>query len=571
MLKISVPATASILSLLFFAAACPAQDDNPLTPPPATPAVQTTPATPAPAQATVSAPAAPAAQTQVDTPAPAPGASKVRIVRLSEVRGTVQVDRGTGNGFEAAMSNLPIVERCEVRTDDGIAEVEFEDNSTLRLAPYSVVAFPILERLGTGATTTEAQLLKGSAYVSMPKDAHNGLTLLFGPASNMQKLELSGGSHIRLNTNTTEAQLAVYSGPVHLSSHDGDMDVASKRNVSLSLVSAAQPQVTKEIATTSFDSWDKQSADYHARVASMGALGNSPYAYGRNDLSYYGSFVNGCGASMWRPYFTSAAWDPYANGAWAYYPNAGYSWVSPYPWGWMPYHTGSWNYCPGMGWGWMPGGGWNGLMNTPGIAGGGSGSSGGTGIGFKGIQHPPIQPPRRPPAPRQPTLLQVNMKPLVTSEMGKSNSFLFRRDSAGLGVPREGLGKLEGFSHNSLQHGVASTPIYTTVGPAAGFAGRGGPRMAGTSNLAPVEIHRGYAPPTISRGADSGWAGRSGMGAGSAGPGSAPGMSSAPSAPSSVSLGGGGGGGGGRMSGGGAGVGGGGGGGASPGGGARPH
>lgn len=557
--RISVPAAATFASLLLFAAALPAQDDNPLTPQPANPAVQASAATPAPVKATVSAPALAPAQTQVETPAPAPGASKVRIVRLSEVRGTVQVDRGTGNGFEPAMNNLPIVERCEVRTDTGIAEVEFEDNSTLRLAPDSVVAFPMLERLATGATVSEAQLLKGTAYVSMPKNASNGLTLLFGSPRNLEKLELSPGSHIRLEADTSAASLAVFGGTVHLSGPDGDMVLPDKRTVHLSLNAAGEPQVTKEIATSSFDSWDKQSADYHARVATLSALGNSPYAYGTNDLSYYGSFVDGCGGGMmWRPYFTSASWDPYANGAWAWYPNAGYSWVSPYPWGWMPYHYGSWSFCPGMGWGWMPGGAWNGLMNTPGIAG-----SGGTGIGFKGIHHPPIHPPTHAPAPRQPTLMQVNMKPLVTSEMGRNSSFVFRRDSAGLGVPREGLGKLGGFSHNTLQHGMASTPVYTTAGPVGGFAGRGGVRMAGGSNLAPVEIHRGYAPPAMStsRSIDSGWVGRSSMGASPAGGGSAPAMSSVPSAPSSVSHG---------SMGGGGGVGGGGG--ARPGGGgARPQ
>ena len=70
-------------------------------------------------------------------------------------------------------------------------------------------------------------------------------------------------------------------------------------------------------------------------------------AYGSSDLNYYGSFSNtGCG-SMWRPYFASAAWSPYDNGMWAYYPSVGYSWVSPYPWGWIPFHSGNWVNCGG--------------------------------------------------------------------------------------------------------------------------------------------------------------------------------------------------------------------------------
>lgn len=526
MSAISVPATASIVSLLFFAASLPAQDSNPLTPPTPAAAVQ---------QSTDPAPAA--VQQSTDTaPAPAPGVSKVRIVRLSEVRGTVEVDRGTGRGFEPAMNNLPIVERCEIRTLGGVAEVEFEDNSTLRLAPDSIMAFPVLERLATGATVSEAQLLRGTAYVSMPKNASNGLSLLFGSSKNLEKLQLGAGSHIRLESTASGAKVAVFGGAVRLSGPDGEMVLPDKRTVDLSLAAASEPKVTKEIASESFDSWDKQSADYHARVASMGALGNSPYAYGTNDLAYYGTFMNaaGCGMSgmMWRPYFASAGWDPYANGAWAYYPGAGYSWVSPYPWGWMPYHTGSWSFCPGTGWGWMPGGGWNGLTNygTPGIPGGAGTGSGG---GLRGIQHPPLQPPAHPPAPRQPTLMEVNMKPLVTSTMGTNSSFVFRRDSAGLGIPREGLGKLDGFSHSTIQHGMASTPVYTTAGQAGGYAGRGNERMAAGSNLAPVMVHRGYAPPAASSSgpSSSGWAGRSGAGAGMSAPNS--GASSMPSAPAS--------------------------------------
>ena len=114
-----------------------------------------------------------------------------------------------------------------------------------------------------------------------------------------------------------------------------------------------------------FDAWDKNAAEYHAQTAGSGTLSSSPYAYGLNDMGYYGSFMDagGCG-SMWRPYFASAAWDPYSNGVWAWYQGAGYSWVSPYPWGWTPYHYGSWSYCPGAGWGWRPGGSWNGLNNS---------------------------------------------------------------------------------------------------------------------------------------------------------------------------------------------------------------
>ena len=70
--------------------------------------------------------------------------SKVRIVRLSEVKGVVLLDRNIGRGFEPAVTNMPIVENSRLQTGDGVAEVEFEDSSSLRLAPHSLVVFPQL-------------------------------------------------------------------------------------------------------------------------------------------------------------------------------------------------------------------------------------------------------------------------------------------------------------------------------------------------------------------------------------------------------------------------------------------
>ncbi len=209
------------------------------------------------------------------------------------------------------------------------------------------------------------------------------------------------------------------------------------------------------------------------------ALNNSPYAYGLDDMGYYGSFMNagGCG-SMWRPYFASAAWDPYSNGVWAWYQGAGYSWVSPYPWGWTPYHYGNWAYCPGVGYGWQPGGAWNGLNN---IAAFGPGN---------GPVHVPVR-PARPPIAGERTLTVVNLKPLVRSEGTSDDSFVARRDSAGLGVPREGLGNLNKLSQHALDRGTATTFNYTS-GPFAEHTDRRPGEMNGAGNSNRQEPGRSY-------------------------------------------------------------------------------
>lgn len=448
---------------------------------------------------------APSLTAQSSEPAAAsPGVSKVRIVRLSEVKGEVQLDRGIGRGFEPAMANIPIVENCRLQTGNGVAEVEFEDNSSLRLAPNSEVEFPALERLASGATVSSVRVVKGMAYVSLMKTSDNQFNLLFGQRS----LELPPASHVRLQMEGSEAKLAVLGGAVQIKGSEGLVEVPHKRTVSFALTGSPEPEVAKSVESNPFDAWDHNADEYHARRAMVSSLRSTPYAYGLADMMYYGAFANvgGCGM-MWRPYFASAAWDPYSNGAWAWY-GTGYSWVSPYPWGWTPYHYGAWSYCPGAGWGWMPGGSWMALNNTGGLT------------GLKGpIKIPMI--PGHPPRLGGPTLLMVNQRPLIRSEVGSSSSFVFRKDSAGLGVPRDQLGNLHGFSRRADTRGMVSTPVYIQAPVEA----------HGRATLAGVPTMRRGSPQPVDmpRGQMGGQPGQMGGGPGMSSAGSGGGRMSGPS------------------------------------------
>lgn len=451
-----------------------------------------------------------------DSAAPFNGVSKVRIVRLSEVKGQVQLDRSTGRGLEPAITNLPIIEKNRLVTAEGVAEVEFEDNSTLRIAPDSIVEFPQLERLAGGGTASAVHLVKGMAYVSLLKSNGNQFNLQFGD----QDLSLSAPAHIRLQLDGTEARMAVLDGNLHMTAASGPMDVNKKKTITFDLLQHQQPTLAKDVLPEPYDEWDQTSTGYHSRVANVSAFNGSPYSYGLNDMSYYGSFMDagGCGGggggTMWRPYFASAAWDPYSNGVWAYYQGAGYSWVSPYPWGWTPFHYGSWNYCPGMGWGWMPGGMWNGLnnmtmLNTP--------ANGGGGVL---LPRAPVRAPRS----SEPGMVAVNSKPIVKSEMNAPGSFVFRKDSAGLGVPRDAFGKLEKFSQQSVQRGQSSEHVYFSAPSTA----MNGGRPTSTAIMA-GSIHRGTAPSPSSGTSSASSGGYQGRAGGSS---SAPSMSNTSAASS---------------------------------------
>ncbi|HXP10226.1 MAG TPA: DUF6600 domain-containing protein [Acidobacteriaceae bacterium] len=409
---------------------------------------------------------------------PASSHSKVRIVRLSEVKGQVQLDRLTGKGFEAAMPNLPITEGARLKTGDGVAEVEFEDNSTIRVAQNSLVEFPRLELLPSGAKGSGVNLLQGTVYVNLLNTKGNEFSVKFG----QQTLNLPPDSHIRLQMTPAEANLAVMHGEVAVEDPSGSTTVGKNKTATFNFAGQSQPTIAKSVAEQPLDSWDHEAVQYHKSYANATSFGNSPYAYGINDMNYYGSFINasGCG-SMWRPYFTSASWDPFGSGAWAYYPSAGYSWVSPYPWGWTPYHYGTWNYCQGVGWGWQPGGAWLGLANNsfvnntlrPGTTGG------------SGTLRP--RPPVHAPTAMQSSLVPVNLKAVPTSTLGAHDTFVFRNDSAGFGVPRGSFGKLNGFANQTNQHGMATTPIY--------YGGqRGAAAQGGVSAASPSAGPGGYSP-----------------------------------------------------------------------------
>jgi len=465
-----------------------------------------------------SEPVAATAAAHVDNGA-MPGDSHVRIVRLSDVKGTLALDRKTGLGFEQTMQNMPIVEGQRLRTDDGYAEVEFEDNTTMRLAPNSQVDFSLLALRSSGAKASTMNVVKGTVYVSTESTKGNEFLLVAGEA----KMTVAPSTHLRLQVNESRTVVSVFNGSVAVQ-RGGETTVVGKKE-SLT-IGADQMGVAKKVGGEPYDAWDKESIDYHKRYAGANTFAGGGNAYGLSDLNYYGNFINAGGFSFWQPYFVGAGWSPYANGVWAMYPGAGYSWVSPYPWGWLPYHSGTWSFFPGYGWGWQPGGSWNGLNNV--------GMNGGTiatgtmptgamptngptnGVG-KNPMHAPLRPATPPQAPaatgatRQ-SLVMSNEKPIVMSRQDREGNFVFQKDSAGLGVPRGSLGNLNHVANDVGRHGSASMPVYAatpnggaegnvhgaTRGPAGpatlrpGYAGEGSPGVRGNEAGASAARQGGY-------------------------------------------------------------------------------
>ena len=343
--------------------------------------------------------------------------SQARIVRLSTVDGDVQIDRNTGQGYEKAFLNLPVTQGTKLRTGpDARAEIEFEDGSTLRLTPGTLVEFPELGRRDSGGRSSNLQLQGGTAYLNFKGDKQEQFSLGFG----QERLVLTKPVHLRLEVKDANATVAVFKGEVDVMSSLGKVNLEKKHSATFDL-SGTTYTTANSLEPDPYDEWDKQQDKYQQQYSVSNSY--SPYAYGSSDLNYYGSFYNMPGyGMMWQPYLVGAGWDPFMNGAWSYYPGSGYAWVSAYPWGWTPYRYGSWTYLPTYGWFWQPGSTWAGWNTVPRIANAPASFSA----------------PRPPSAPGQ--TLAVNRGTIagpVRVIQNRSDAVSqIRGGSAGLGVPR---------------------------------------------------------------------------------------------------------------------------------------
>ena len=360
--------------------------------------------------------------------------SHARIVRLSDIQGPVQIDRNTGQGYEKATVNMPLVEGMKLAAKaEGRAEVEFEDGSTVRITPNTKIEFTALSLQDSGAKVSTVTLTEGLAYFDYTaKQKDNVFTVIFKD----EKVRPEEAVRFRVNLEEATAVVAVFNGSLKLDGLSGPVEVSKNRSAIFDLTNGNKSTIAKNIEEEPFDAWDKQQAKYQQEYASRGSYHNYPYGYGVSDLNYYGNYTNVPGyGMMWQPYFAGVGWDPFMDGSWMFYPGAGYTWVSAYPWGWMPYRYGAWNFVPGYGWMWAPGGfggGWATVVP---------------------VTNPPIR--FKPPAPPVRGTATVAVGRPVPSSFPTSR-LVVRSDSAGLGVPRGAVSNMSKVAHQAQTTGVAT-------------------------------------------------------------------------------------------------------------------
>jgi len=379
---------------------------------------------------------------------PAMADSQARIVRLSDVQGTVQIDKNTGLGFENAFLNLPITQGTQLKTsENGRAEVEFEDGSTLRLAPNSSVQFSTLGLSDAGKHLSAINLVEGMAYVNWLGKSGDQFSVSFS----REQISLDQHAHFRVDTSAQAANLAVFKGDIEVDGPGGKVMVGKDKTATFDVSDDDKSTLESKVTEAPLDSWDKEAIAYHDQYAKTNS---SPYGYGASDLGYYGSYTNVPGyGMMWQPFFAGVGWNPFMDGVWSWYPGNGYMFASAYPWGWMPYYYGNWMYIPGFGWMWQPGY-WNNWASTPRL-------SGATPVNF----HPLV-------APTGMVKAVAVGKGGVVSPVASSHLFV-KAGSAGLGIPRGSVNNLSHLNTQVTKNGFASVRTGPQFGSSSARAGFG--------------------------------------------------------------------------------------------------
>jgi hypothetical protein len=204
---------------------------------------------------------------------PPHGSGKVAIAWLSGLKGEVQLASSSGTEFQPAHAHTPVTEGNVLQTGMGRAEVEFDDNSAVRLGPYSSVEFHRLELFPSGARTSNVSVFKGTVYVSIipayiVKTRWDDFQLVFG----QQLLHLQPSSHVRLELDATGARLAVLDGAGRVDGPFGPIELARKRTFTFDSAGKSKPEVANKVTANPMDAWDTSAVTLHQKNAKAGKM-----------------------------------------------------------------------------------------------------------------------------------------------------------------------------------------------------------------------------------------------------------------------------------------------------------
>jgi len=286
--------------------------------------------------------------------------SHARIVRLSLVQGDVRFAPSfrddpltdTNAGWQAAPLNLPIRQGYVVATDNGRAEVEFENGAMMFLGANTVVEFYDLS-LRDGDRITRLVLRQGTSTVYVNPSNGDYFSVTGGDFT----VEAAGRATFRLDNFDDGSAVNIEKGHANVLRGKKSTPLDKGQSLSVHAADSAEPVTGRAADTDDFDRWVSGRVDSVVTATNYSSqYVNSPnYSAGFGDLYTYGSWfpIGGYG-NCWRPFGMSFGWSPFSYGGWYQDPFFGNTFIGSAPWGWLPYHYGGWIFSPVYGWVWTP-------------------------------------------------------------------------------------------------------------------------------------------------------------------------------------------------------------------------
>lgn len=281
---------------------------------------------------------------------------KARVVRISLIRGEVNLKRNGNSDWERARLNFPLVEGDTVSTDrESRLEIQIDARNFVRLESNSILRIVTLRDEGVALSVVEgtasirlAKFDKDREYfeIDAPK------TTLAAEKSGLYRIDVAQDGRVRL-TARDGGRARIYSETSGFTLRDG-------RTAELIFdgEGAGDWEFLAAGPLDSWDSWIHEREEYLAQRMRYDDKYYDSYIWGAEDLDAYGTWahVDNYGW-IWRPHVTIINnypdWAPYRHGYWTWCPPYGWTWVGYEPWGWAPYHYGRWVYYDNY-WAWCP-------------------------------------------------------------------------------------------------------------------------------------------------------------------------------------------------------------------------
>jgi hypothetical protein len=289
-------------------------------------------------------------------------ASNARIIRLSLVQGDVRILHDSKGdplandkaNWDRAELNVPIRQHDVLATDNGRAEVEFENGAMAFINENSVLEFFDLS-LEDGAFTTRLILRQGTGSFY----ANPSRTDYFSVTGGDFTAEAAGRANFRMDNFDDGSTVAVSKGRVSVVHQDDSTTLVKGQSLTMRAGDQMSASLGRAPEGDDFDRWvsGREDSVVTATNAALQYSNSSTYTSGFGDLYTYGGFypISGYGYG-WQPYGVGIGWSPFDYGNWFFQSGLGWSFVGTQPWGWLPYHYGAWLFQPGIGWLWAPSG-----------------------------------------------------------------------------------------------------------------------------------------------------------------------------------------------------------------------